>query len=69
MSKVDIVLSHPWTDNRGAKPKNYEVGDRVSIDDPALAENLIRGGAGVPATKADAETAGVDPEQAKTARK
>lgn len=63
MPKVELVLSHPWRDD---KNKLHEVGDRVSLDDAGLAERLISSGTALPATKSDAETAGVS--DASTAR-
>lgn len=56
-NKVDLVLSNPWRDP--ANGKVHDVGARVSVA-PELAERLVRAGTGVPATKADADTAGLD---------
>lgn len=66
MSKVDVKLSHPWTDTSNPdKPKAHEVGDTVSVT-PDVAERLVTGGTGVFAKKADAAEAGLP--DARTAR-
>ena len=44
------------------------MNDRVSVD-PEVAERLVRGGTGVPATKSDAQEVGAPPETAKSVRK
>ncbi len=54
--KVDLVLSNPWVDR--ATGKVHDVGDRVSVE-PDVAERLVVGGTGVPATKSDAAASGV----------
>lgn len=61
-SKVELVLSNPWRDPEG---KVHDVGARVSVD-PDLAERLVTGGTGVPATKSDAEATGLDVKPAST---
>lgn len=55
-NKVDLVLSNPYVDEKG---KVHDVGQRVSVA-LDLAERLVTGGTGVPATKSDAEATGVD---------
>ena len=55
--KVDLVLSNPWRDPATGKVK--DVGSRVSVA-PDLAERLIIGGTGRPATKSDAAATGTD---------
>lgn len=59
---VDLVLSNPYVD---AKGKVHDVGSRVSVA-PDLAERLVTGGVGVPATKTDAEATGLDVKPAST---
>lgn len=55
MGKIDVVLSHPWRDD---KDRLKNPGDKVSVE-ADVAENIVRGGAGVFATKSAAEEAGV----------
>ena len=55
-AKVDLILSNPYVDEKG---KVHDVGTRVAVA-PDLAERLVIGGIGVPATKSDAEATGLD---------
>jgi hypothetical protein len=57
---VELILRN-W--HQGHAP-----GERLTVDDEALAKRLIRAGVGVPATVADAKAAGVDPAEAATKR-
>ena len=64
--KVDVKLSHPWTDNSNPeKPKAYDTEAVVSVTRD-VAERLVTGGTGVFATKAAATEAGLP--DARTAR-
>jgi len=62
---VDVILSHPWKDPKG---KWHEVGERLSLTD-AEARHITTSGRGLPATKNDAKSAGVDPESAASVKK
>lgn len=62
---VDLTLSHPWTDDDGTF---YEVGSRLEVEE-SEAHRLINNGVAVASTKAAAKAAGVDPDQAASAKK
>ena len=65
-NKVSIVLSNPWVDpNTG---KVHDVGQSVSVASD-LAERLVIGGTGVPATKSDADALPTDVDPATVNRK
>lgn len=58
-NKVDVNLSHPWTDTSNPdKPKPHETGETVTVD-AETAERLVTGGNGVFATKTAAKDAGL----------
>ena len=58
-NKVEVKLSHPWTDfSNPDKPKAHDTGESVNVD-PETAERLVRGGNGVFARKTDAAQAGL----------
>ncbi len=65
-NKVSIVLSNPWVDPKTGKV--HDVGQTVSVASD-LAERLVTGGTGVPATKTDADALLVDVDPATTRKK